>query len=53
MFRGDDRKWYFRFVAKNRKTVAQSEGYSRRIDCLKTVMLIAKMKLQVIEDDAD
>lgn len=53
LFKGKDRKWYFRFVARNNRTVAQSEGYARRVDCLKTVLLIAKMKLEVIEEDAD
>jgi uncharacterized protein YegP (UPF0339 family) len=28
--------WYFRIVARNGETVAQSEGYSRRIDCMNT-----------------
>lgn len=28
--------WYFRIVARNGETVAQSEGYSRRIDALDT-----------------
>lgn len=26
--------WYFRIVARNGETVAQSEGYSRRIDAM-------------------
>lgn len=29
-------KWYFRIVARNGETVAQSEGYSRRIDAMDT-----------------
>jgi uncharacterized protein YegP (UPF0339 family) len=28
--------WYFRIIALNGETVAQSEGYSRRIDCIET-----------------
>lgn len=27
------RQWYFRIVATNGKTVAQSEGYKNRLDC--------------------
>lgn len=30
------RKWYFRIVAANGKTIAQSEAYSRHIDCMET-----------------
>jgi uncharacterized protein YegP (UPF0339 family) len=32
--------WYFRIVAKNGEPVAQSEGYSRRIDCIDTAHLL-------------
>jgi uncharacterized protein YegP (UPF0339 family) len=28
--------WYFRIVARNGETIAQSEGYSRRLDCMNT-----------------
>jgi uncharacterized protein YegP (UPF0339 family) len=34
--RGLLRRWYFRVRAENGQIVAQSEGYSRRIDCLHT-----------------
>lgn len=50
LFKDEDRKWRFRFVARNNKIVAQSEGYSRRVDCLKTVLLIRKAKIEVIEE---
>jgi uncharacterized protein YegP (UPF0339 family) len=30
------KQWRFRIVALNGETVAQSEGYSRRIDCIET-----------------
>lgn len=29
-------RWYFRVRANNGEIVAQSEGYSRRIDCVET-----------------
>jgi uncharacterized protein YegP (UPF0339 family) len=32
--------WYFRVVARNGETVAQSEGYSRRLDCMNTAHLL-------------
>lgn len=33
-------KWYFRVIAGNGEVVAQSEGYSRRIDAMSTIRLI-------------
>lgn len=50
LYKDADRKWRFRFVAKNNKIVAQSEGYTRRVDCLKTVLLIRKAKIEVVEE---
>ncbi len=50
LYKDTDRKWRFRFVAKNNKIVAQSEGYTRRVDCLKTVLLIRKAKIEVVEE---
>lgn len=32
--------WYFRIVARNGEPVAQSEGYSRRIDAMQTAHLL-------------
>ena len=51
LYKDTDRKWRFRFVAMNNKIVAQSEGYTRRVDCLKTVLLIRKAKIEVVEDE--
>lgn len=36
------KKWYFRLRAANGQVVAQSEGYSRRVDALNTIQSIAK-----------
>lgn len=33
-------QWYFAIIARNGKTVAQSEGYKRKASCLKTAELI-------------
>jgi len=33
-------RWYFRVVARNGETIAQSEGYSRRMDCMATAELL-------------
>ncbi len=32
--------WYFHFLARNGKIIAQSEGYKRKQACLKTVTRI-------------
>lgn len=34
------RRWYFRIVAGNGKIIAQSEAYSRKVDCRSTAHLI-------------
>ena len=39
-------KWYFRLRARNGKTVAQSEGYSRKIDAVQTVQSIKESAAQ-------
>lgn len=36
------RKYYFRIVAINGQIIAQSEGYSRRVDALSTIWSIQK-----------
>lgn len=36
------RKYYFRIVASNGQIVAQSEGYSRRVDALSTIWSIQR-----------
>ena len=33
-------EWRFRLVASNGETVAQSEGYKNKKDCLRTINLI-------------
>jgi uncharacterized protein YegP (UPF0339 family) len=35
VFKGNDKQWYWRLVAKNNKIVAQSEGYKRRSQAIK------------------
>lgn len=34
------KRWFFRVKAANGETIAQSEGYSRRIDAVGTVHLL-------------
>ncbi len=34
VFQGRDRQWYFRLKASNGRTIAQSEGYTRRRNCV-------------------
>lgn len=43
--------WYFRIVANNGETVAQSEGYSRRIDAMDTAHMLKESlgKAQVVD----
>lgn len=36
----EDRRWFFRIVAKNGEIIAQSEAYVRRIDAIDTARLI-------------
>jgi uncharacterized protein YegP (UPF0339 family) len=36
------RQWYFRIVAKNGRTVAQSEGYRNRGDCVSTALMLRR-----------
>lgn len=46
LFRGKDKKWYFRLRAKNGEIVAQSEAYESRQGCEKgigaTVVAVAE-----------
>jgi uncharacterized protein YegP (UPF0339 family) len=42
-------KWYFRLVASNGEPIAQSEGYSRRMDCRATAELIASNTFDIVE----
>lgn len=34
------RRWYFRVQANNNEVIAQSEGYTKRIDCYKAVYML-------------
>lgn len=44
-------RWYFRVIADNGQIIAQSEGYSRRIDCLETAhSMRASLGTAEIED---
>ena len=36
-----NRQWYFRMVARNGRTVAQSEGYKKRESAMKTARLLS------------
>lgn len=45
-------KWYFNVRRRqNREIIAQSEGYSRRIDCIATARLVTggRLKITVIK----
>ena len=50
-------EYFFRLKAGNGKIIAQSEGYSRRRDALKTIAVIkkcaAKAKVEIIESKTD
>ena len=35
-----NKQWYFRIVADNGKKISHSEGYKKKVDCLKTVTLL-------------
>ncbi|MCA9233259.1 MAG: YegP family protein [Planctomycetales bacterium] len=38
-------QWYFAIIARNGKTIAQSEGYKRERNCIKTANRIADESL--------
>lgn len=38
-----NRQWYFRFVSRNNRVMAQSEGYKRRQSAAKTALRIVKL----------
>jgi len=45
-------KWYFNVRRReNREIIAQSEGYSRRIDCINTARLVTggRLKISIIK----
>jgi len=41
-------QWYFRIVARNGRTVAQSEGYHSKAGCLKTIASIEFANFKVL-----
>ena len=41
VFKGFD--WYFRLVAANGEVILQSEGYTRRVDCVDTIQTIQEI----------
>lgn len=43
------REWWFTIVAANGRTLAHSEGYARRVDCLAAAQLVANTPI-VVED---
>jgi uncharacterized protein YegP (UPF0339 family) len=47
-----NKKWFWRLVANNGKTLAHSESYARRKDCRRTAYLVADSKpIEVVEED--
>lgn len=40
-------KWFFRIVAANGKTIAQSQSYQRKANCLATVDLFAPLVIAI------
>jgi len=42
LFKGRDKKWYFRLVASNGKITAQSEGYVRRLSAISGIESVRK-----------
>lgn len=44
-----DKQWYFRIVAKNGKTLAHSETYTRKRSALEAADLIAGGAFDIVE----
>ena len=44
-----DGQWYFRIVARNGRTIAQSEGYSRKRNARASAELIAAGGADIVE----
>ena len=42
-FQGANKQWYWRLRSKNNKIVAQSEGYTRERDCVRSILKIQKL----------
>jgi uncharacterized protein YegP (UPF0339 family) len=45
LFRDKRREWRFRVVARNRKVIAQSEGYKRKASALNGVRVLRNSHL--------
>jgi uncharacterized protein YegP (UPF0339 family) len=45
LFRDKRGQWRFRVVARNHKIIAQSEGYTRKANALKTILLLRRCHL--------
>lgn len=48
----DNGEWFFRVLRReNREIIASSEGYKRKIDCIKTAKLVTggRLKITVIK----
>jgi uncharacterized protein YegP (UPF0339 family) len=46
MFIDSEGKFRFRIIARNGKTLCQSEGYSRKTDCTKAIHALTDAMLQ-------
>jgi uncharacterized protein YegP (UPF0339 family) len=40
LFKGEDGKWYFRFIAANNEIVATSEAYTNKVDAQDTAEMV-------------
>ena len=45
LFQDARRQWRFRVVARNHRIIAQSEGYTRKANALKTIRLLRQCHL--------
>lgn len=54
VFKNDEGQWFFRFKARNGKTILQSEGYKRKGSAYKTINVIQDYaeNADIIELDA-
>lgn len=55
VFPGKDAGYYFRVVAANGETIAQSEGYTRKADAIKAAKRTQKIVAEavIVEVDAE
>ena len=42
VFKGHNKEWFFRLVARNGRKIAQSEGYKQRAHAIKTAKRIKR-----------